>query len=495
MSSTVFDLLSNHDKENDPSLIQREILSKMPGADVFKYQGRRRHLSLVDTNTETGRIVSTTEEFGGWACVEDEKVANRSRLWSLVDSRIKHRKTSESWKIASRSPGGARSLQSDSGPGNSFSRGKHENGFIESVKVREDSPRPRFLTAIESMRKASFTESLACLVEDYEVFSENDDIYETPNELHEIVENEINRIPEDVVTIDTADDDMFQYCSEIIKYMWKLEMKFIVPHDFLERGSVSPTMRSTLVDWLIQVQHHLNLCQETLYLTVAILDQVLNVRDVDPDKLQLVGITAMLVASKLEEYYSADIKKLLHLTENSYDLRDVLRMELVLMEVLDYQLYLPSPQLFLQRCVAASLHPASTTFLSTCYYLIDSHLPSVSHSSTPPSLLAAASILTTQLLFLITTSSNSPNLSVVWTPTLRFYSGYDVEDLLVTSLSMLNMVQSTVYTGASTKYKSRHDRLVLKDHLQIEVLRKADALLESLVDDMSQINEDSCDTV
>merc|ERR1712098_969687 len=128
--------------------------------------------------------------------------------------------------------------------------------------------------------------------------------------------------------------------------------------------------------------------------------------------------------------------------------RDVLRMELVMMEVLDYHLYLPSPQLFLQRCVAASLHPTSTTFLSTCHYLIDSHLPSVSHSSTPPSLLAAASIFTTQLLFLIT-PSNSPNSSIVWTPTLRYYSGYDVEDLLVTSISMLNMALSTVYTGAS----------------------------------------------
>ena len=143
------------------------------------------------------------------------------------------------------------------------------------------------------------------------------------------------------------------------------------------------------------------------------------------------------------------------------------------------------------------LHPTSTTFLSTCHYLIDSHLPSVSHPSTQPSLLAAAAVFTTQLLFLITTPFNSSNASIVWTPSLRYYSGYDVEDLLVISISMLNMASSTVYTGASTKYKSRsrHDRLVLKDHLQIEVLKKADALLESWVDNMSQINEDSCDTV
>ena len=77
-------------------------------------------------------------------------------------------------------------------------------------------------------------------------------------------------------------------------------------------------MRSILVDWMIQVQHHLLLSQETLYLAVGILDSVLHRRDVDPDNLQLVGITSMLIASKLEEYYAAEIKKLLHLTENSY---------------------------------------------------------------------------------------------------------------------------------------------------------------------------------
>ena len=67
---------------------------------------------------------------------------------------------------------------------------------------------------------------------------------------------------------------------------------------------------------------------------------VLERRDVDPDKLQLVGITAMLVASKLEEYYPADIKKLLHLTENSFNLRDVLEMELVMIDVLDFQVFI-----------------------------------------------------------------------------------------------------------------------------------------------------------
>ena len=48
---------------------------------------------------------------------------------------------------------------------------------------------------------------------------------------------------------------------------------------------------------------------------------------------------------------------------------------------------------------------------------------------------------------------------------------------------MLGMVQSSVYTGAATKYKSMslHNRLVLKDHLQMEVVVRARGILEGWI--------------
>ena len=64
---------------------------------------------------------------------------------------------------------------------------------------------------------------------------------------------------------------------------------------------------------------------------------VIHRRDVDTDKLQLVGITALLVASKLEEYYPVDLKKLLHLTENSYTRQQITHMERTILGVLEFQ--------------------------------------------------------------------------------------------------------------------------------------------------------------
>ena len=81
------------------------------------------------------------------------------------------------------------------------------------------------------------------------------------------------------------------------------------------------------------------------------------------------GITSLYVASKCEEYYPADLKKLVHLTENSYKEQDVFDMELVLLGVVHFQVYVPTPADFLPRLCRASLRP-SKEFLKTCLYLV-----------------------------------------------------------------------------------------------------------------------------
>ncbi|XP_028424742.1 G2/mitotic-specific cyclin-B2-like [Perca flavescens] len=59
--------------------------------------------------------------------------------------------------------------------------------------------------------------------------------------------------------------------------------------------------KAVLINWLVQVHSRFELLQETLYLTVAVLDPFLQVQPVTRRNLQLVGVTAMLVACKPEE--------------------------------------------------------------------------------------------------------------------------------------------------------------------------------------------------
>ena len=82
---------------------------------------------------------------------------------------------------------------------------------------------------------------------------------------------------------------------------------------FLAGGLILPKMRAVLIDWLVEVHQQFSMLQETLYLTIAILDRFLqkSASKISRKSLQLVGVTAMFIASKYEEMYAPEIGEFL----------------------------------------------------------------------------------------------------------------------------------------------------------------------------------------
>jgi len=300
----------------------------------------------------------------------------------------------------------------------------------------------------------------------------------------DLFEDAVQELPEGVLNI-LIDEGLYEYSQEVNVYLRDKEEAKLISKDYLDTGSVTPNMRMILVDWLIQVQHHLKLCQESLYLAVNILDTVLAKRDVDADKLQLVGITALLIATKLEEYYPAEIGKLLHLTENSYQRKEVLSMERILLVVLNFQVYIPSPQVFLLRYSRAALRAKDDKFYETCNYILDSHLAVFTHSCQPPSSTAASAVMLANLLYNLAADERSqPSPEDVWTQTLVYYSNHYAKDLVAISLGMaeqmiLACADDYKFRGAFTKYKSnsQHKRLAEERHVRVDVLKRARKVL------------------
>ena len=69
--------------------------------------------------------------------------------------------------------------------------------------------------------------------------------------------------------------------------------------DYLEKVQkhVTPNMRGVLVDWLVEVAEEYGLLSETLYLSVSYIDRFLSANPVCRQKLQLLGVSSMLIAS------------------------------------------------------------------------------------------------------------------------------------------------------------------------------------------------------
>ncbi|KAG2110450.1 Cyclin, N-terminal domain-containing protein [Suillus cothurnatus] len=91
------------------------------------------------------------------------------------------------------------------------------------------------------------------------------------------------------------------------------------------------------------------LLPETLFLRINIVDRFLSARVVSPAKLQLVGITCLSIASKVEEIVAPSISHLLHCADSSYTESDILLAERYVLKTIDWNSSYPNPMHFLYR--------------------------------------------------------------------------------------------------------------------------------------------------
>ena len=99
------------------------------------------------------------------------------------------------------------------------------------------------------------------------------------------------------------------YVLDIFDYLKDLEIRYLPKANYMEsQTDITWKMRSTLVTWLVEVHFKYRLYAETLFLTVSIMDRFLAEKQVSKDKLQLVGVASMLIASKFEEIYSPSVQ-------------------------------------------------------------------------------------------------------------------------------------------------------------------------------------------
>ncbi|XP_068626558.1 G2/mitotic-specific cyclin-B [Battus philenor] len=260
-------------------------------------------------------------------------------------------------------------------------------------------------------------------------------------------------IPEDIEDIDAGDNNspllMSIYIKDIYRYLTELEEKYPIEFDHLRKQTViTGKMRATLLDWLVEVHCQFSLMLETFHLTVGIIDRYLQVApNVQRNELQLIGVTAMFIASKYEEIYPPEIRDFVYVTDNAYKKADVFCCERKIMTQLGFCLARPIPLSFLRRFVKAAKGTSKNHHLAK--YFVDLSLVEYTMSHYRPSELASAAICLS--LHLLSTKS----LKEVWTPTLKHYSGYSLEHIqpIITKLANIVInVENSKFQAVPRKY-------------------------------------------
>ncbi|XP_029301296.1 LOW QUALITY PROTEIN: G2/mitotic-specific cyclin-B1 [Cottoperca gobio] len=209
-----------------------------------------------------------------------------------------------------------------------------------------------------------------------------------------------------------------EYVKEIYKYLRQLEVEQNVRLTYLQGQEVTGNMRAILIDWLVQVSLKFRLLQETMYMTVGIIDRYLQDHPVPKKQLQLVGVTAMFLASKYEEMYPPEISDFAYVTDKAYTTLQIRDMEMSILRVLKFQLGRPLPLQFLRR--ASKIYEVTAEQHTLAKYLLELTMVDYEMVHFPPSMMACAALaLTLKILD-----------AGEWDVTLQHYMDYTAESLI-----------------------------------------------------------------
>ncbi|KAK2445660.1 Putative cyclin-A3-1 [Trifolium repens] len=216
------------------------------------------------------------------------------------------------------------------------------------------------------------------------------------------------------------------YVSDIFDYLRTMENKRRPMVGYIENVQLDITsnMRGTLVDWLVEVADEYKLLPETLYLSVSYIDRFLSLNTLNRKKLQLLGVSSMLIASKYEEITPPKAVDFRQITDNTYDLKEVLTMEADILKSLNFEMGNPNVYTFLKRFVGIASENRKNSNLQfeyLCNYLAELSLLDYECIIFLPSVLAASVVFLAR--FIIRPGVNP------WTSSLCECLEYESADL------------------------------------------------------------------
>lgn len=280
---------------------------------------------------------------------------------------------------------------------------------------------------------------------------------------------DVNAIPEadpdgdewDDLDAEDADDPLMvsEYVVEIFQYMKQTELITLPNPEYMaSQKELAWSMRGILLDWLVQVHARFRLLPETLFLCVNIIDRFLSARVVSLAKLQLVGITCLFVASKVEEIVAPSVSHFLHCADSSYTESEILLAERYVLKTIDWNLSYPNPMHFLRRISKADDYDVKSRTMGK--YLLEVGTLEWRLLATPPSLVAAAATWLGRLIL-----GNDK-----WSANHAHYSSYAESSIIPTANLMLNYILKPI------RHESFYKKYAGKRFMKVSILVREWAL-------------------
>ncbi|XP_039164206.1 cyclin-A2-1 isoform X2 [Eucalyptus grandis] len=326
-------------------------------------------------------------------------------------------------------------------------RDVHQSG---AVQIMQEDVQAQF---VEELSKIKVAESMEITIPDKWAKRENsehsismkDTVAESSRKPREFIcgEKSAALVQPSIVDIDSKLEDpqaCTPYALDIYNYKRSTELERRPSTIYMEtlQKDVTPNMRGILVDWLVEVSEEYKLVPDTLYLTVNLIDRFLSQKFIEKQRLQLLGVTCMLIASKYEEICPPRVEEFCFITDNTYTSLEVLKMESQVLNLLHFQLSVPTIKTFLRRFVQAAQVSSEVPSVELEYlanYLAELTLVEYSFLKFLPSLMAASAVLLARWTL---NQSDNP-----WNLTLEHYTKYKATELKAAVLALEDLQLNT----------------------------------------------------
>ena len=241
--------------------------------------------------------------------------------------------------------------------------------------------------------------------------------------------------------IGSADDpqDAYEYDLEIYRFLRKAEHERLPSPTLLEsQSTITPNMRSMVIDWIVNIHSSGRLHSETLHLTVNIMDRYLSTTDLPKSDFQKLACAAIFIAAKNCEAYPLVPEDLVDVAGHSFTLKSLLRMETDVLVAIDYRVDTILPIVFIKRFLRISARDSIVAMLA--HFMSEIALLDAHFIGMVPSKLAAAIVLLALTL---------KYEDYKWDKFMEDNTGYTVSDLS----PVVQMLLDAIHTIRNSRFQ------------------------------------------
>ena len=230
------------------------------------------------------------------------------------------------------------------------------------------------------------------------------------------------------------------YCKE------EKTLEFRIIPNFMENQiDINNRMRAIVVNWMIEVHDRFKLLPDTLYLSVIIFDRYMSiVKNIKKERLQLIGVTSLLIACKYEEIFSPEIRDFVCILDRTYEKEDLMEQENLMLKILKFEVTFPTSLRYFE--ILRVEYGIEEKYYNYGYYLLELSLLDCRFSK-----YMQAVIATTVCFFL---------LKIYYKISFKQFMGKyikikenEIKECLIDICFLIDNIENSIYPAVNKKYK------------------------------------------